>query len=92
MNVSPDASTVSTYNPAAMIDTPPADRPRCRCGHDRDHFMVSPVAHYTFLGWVLVITGISAPITHMDFRCRQCDQILETITDRQVMEEYRYRA
>ncbi len=71
----------------------PADeRPRCRCGHDRDHYMVSPVAHYTFVGWCLVIFGISAPMTHMEFRCRQCDQVIESTTDREVMESYRHRA
>ena len=67
-------------------------RPRCRCGHHRDHFMVSPVAHYTFFGWFLVILGISAPMTYMDFQCRECDQVIETTTDAEVMEGYRYRA
>jgi len=68
------------------------DLPTCSCGHDRDHYMVSPVPTYTFLGWFLVVLGISAPMTKMEFRCRTCDQVIETTTDVAIMEQYRHRA
>jgi hypothetical protein len=71
---------------------PTDDKPRCRCGHDRDHYMVSPVPSYSFLGWFLVVVGISAPMQKMDFVCRTCGQTIETTTDEKLMESYRHRA
>jgi hypothetical protein len=85
----PDPAPPTPDGPADAAAAGPA---RCRCGHDRDHYMVSPVPSYTFLGWCLVILGISAPMTQMVFRCRTCDQVIETTTDVETMESYRHRA
>jgi hypothetical protein len=55
--------------------------PRCRCGHDRNHPLVSPSAQYTFTGWFLTMVGISARPTSIKFICRRCDQVVDTTTD-----------
>lgn len=66
-----------------------AERPRCRCGHDRHHPMVSADPHYSGIGWAAILTGISAPAKSMAFKCRVCDQIIETITDPEEIKKVR---
>ncbi len=70
----------SPESPAEAKDTKKA-RPRCKCGHDRNHPLVSPSAQYTTMGWFLVLVGISARPTSIKFLCRRCEQVVETTTD-----------
>ena len=54
----------------------------CRCGHGRDHYMVSPEPKHSGLGsfWV-VLMGVSAAPYKVEFRCRVCKQVFDQITD-----------
>lgn len=60
---------------------PKASPKRCPCGYDRTHPMVSPKADYTFLGWCLIMIGISAKPTSISFVCRRCDTVVDRTTD-----------
>jgi hypothetical protein len=62
---------------------------RCKCGHHRQHHLVSPSGEYTFGGWCLILFGISARPTAVRFECRQCGTIVERSTDPVVISETR---
>ncbi|NUP10025.1 MAG: hypothetical protein HOW73_28585 [Polyangiaceae bacterium] len=62
---------------------------RCPCGHEKGHVMVSPAAEYTFGGWCLILVGISARPTAINFTCRRCGTRLDRTTDRQEISETR---
>ncbi|MBK6512692.1 MAG: hypothetical protein IPG04_00900 [Polyangiaceae bacterium] len=51
--------------------------------------MVSPSAEYTFGGWCLILIGISATPTAVNYVCRRCGQKLERITDPKEIAETR---
>ena len=53
----------------------------CRCGHTRDHHMVSPEYDHTPLGWFLLLFGISARPIRIKYRCRRCEQTFDQTTD-----------
>lgn len=55
--------------------------PRCGCGHDRTHTMVSPSAEYTMLGWAFILVGVSWEPTAISFVCRTCNQVVERVVD-----------
>lgn len=61
-----------------MVDTVTSERPRCSCGHDRNHHMVSPDPVYTLTGsfWVAVF-GVSTKPIRIKFRCRRCNETFE---------------
>jgi hypothetical protein len=59
----------------------------CKCGHDRNHPMVSPVAEYTRLGWALILIGISAEPIAIRYKCRRCETTLERTTDKKTIAE-----
>ncbi|HTJ82284.1 MAG TPA: hypothetical protein VL400_11235, partial [Polyangiaceae bacterium] len=61
--------------------------PKCKCGHDKTHPMVSPAGEYTTMGWVLILIGISAEPTAIKYVCRRCEGILERTTDKKVIAE-----
>jgi hypothetical protein len=56
--------------------------PRCSCGHDRRHHMVSPEPTYTGWGkfWVMFMGVSSIPI-RLDFRCRVCGEVFDSTVD-----------
>jgi hypothetical protein len=59
--------------------------PRCACGHDRNHFMVSAENHYTFLGTCVLMLGISVEPVKVTYQCRKCWQVFDQTTDPIVM-------
>jgi hypothetical protein len=61
----------------------------CRCGNDRDHYMVSPVPTYTAWGtfWVTLMGVSSVPI-RIDFHCRVCKENFEFITEPDELKKY----
>lgn len=63
--------------------------PRCPCGHDRNHVMVSANQEHGFGGWVLVLIGISAPPRAVNFTCRECGTVIERTKDPKRMKEIR---
>lgn len=72
----------------AQIDKEPADAESahdagktCRCGHDRDHYMVTVDKEYSAGGWFTVLFGISTVPSKVKFRCTLCGDVLDEITD-----------
>lgn len=55
--------------------------PRCRCGHDRTHYMVSAEPKYGFWQMIVVIMGISQQPRRIEYRCRRCDQVFDATED-----------
>lgn len=51
--------------------------------------MVSASGEYTFLGWCLILFGISARPRAIRFTCRRCDQVIVRATDEQTITETR---
>jgi hypothetical protein len=54
----------------------------CACGHDRRHYLVSPVPTYT--GWAkfwVIFMGVSTKPSRVDFQCRQCHQTFDFTED-----------
>lgn len=56
--------------------------PTCFCGHDRHHYMVSPVPTYTRWGtfWVIFV-GVSTVPIRVDFQCRVCNATFDFTED-----------
>ena len=80
--------------PAAS--TEPGPRPparstlrKCKCGHDREHPLVSASGEYSFGGWFLILLGISAEPKAILHQCRRCDQVIARSTDPKVIKETR---
>ncbi len=65
------------------------DSPRCSCGHDRHHHLVSQERSYTSWGgfWVMVM-GVSASPIRIDFRCRRCKEKFDFITNPKELKRY----
>lgn len=61
----------------------------CRCGHDRTSHMVSPSGEYTFLGWCLILVGISANPTAIRWSCRRCQEQVYRTTDPEIIKRTR---
>ncbi len=53
----------------------------CRCGHDRDHTMVSPEPEYGVLGYVRLMMGGTPTPSRVRFRCRSCNQVFDESVD-----------
>ena len=47
--------------------------------------MVSADPQYSGVGWFLVLVGISATPHTVRFVCRRCEEVLETVTDRDAL-------
>lgn len=57
------------------------DEPKCKCGYDRHHTMVSAEPHYDVRGWFWLIMGATPTPVKISFKCRRCDQVIEETTD-----------
>ena len=78
--------------PPPRPDVPPPARGlrgTCSCGHDFEHYMVSANNDYTFWGWVLVWTGVSATPKRVRFRCRDCGETFAETDDPELCKRYR---
>lgn len=71
---------------AASPPPKPAKIKACRCGHDRNHHMVSAEGEYTFSGYLRLFFGISARPTRINYRCRRCDQVFDTTTNPKILD------
>ena len=47
--------------------------------------MVAATAEYTFTGWCLILIGISAKPTAIQFTCRSCETRIDRTTDPEVI-------
>lgn len=70
------------------MDTPEKPRKTCRCGYSRGHHMVSADPEYTPWGWVRLVVGISTRPTKIKYRCRRCDEVVESTTDATDLDSY----
>lgn len=61
--------------------------PRCRCGHDRRHHLVSTSFDYSFGGWCLSLIGISARPRAIRYVCRRCEQVFDKTTDPKTIDQ-----
>ncbi|MGZ3451969.1 MAG: hypothetical protein ACXWUG_07520 [Polyangiales bacterium] len=62
--------------------------PRCSCGHDRHHYMVTPSAVHGLGGWLRVFIGISTRPKEIRYQCRRCDEVIEKTTDAEELDRY----
>lgn len=79
----------ATEQPASESTTKREPRATCSCGHDFAHYMVSPDNDYTFWGWVLVWTGVSAQPRKVRFKCRDCGETFAETEDPVLCSRYR---
>lgn len=81
--------------PIATAAAPSASRtqalPTCSCGHDRNHPHVVPKRFYGLRGALPFFSGATGTPTRIEFRCRDCGEVVEDTTDREVMRQFRYR-
>jgi hypothetical protein len=68
---------------------PPAQRPTCRCGHDRYHHHVRPDLKHGVWAWLAFFNGISATPKEIAFRCSRCGETFETTRDARVLRAFR---
>ncbi len=66
----------------------PSEPARCECGHDRDHFMVSPEPQYSGLDWFWVLFGITTVPREIQFRCRRCKVCFDRTQDERIMKRF----
>jgi hypothetical protein len=62
----------------------------CRCGHGRDHPMVSSKNDYTLWGWFWLYFGVTVMPKCVRFVCTLCGEELARTTDPKEMEKYRF--
>jgi hypothetical protein len=56
--------------------------PRCKCGHDRTHLMVSAEGKYTLMGWFWVtVMGVTTRPWEVRYRCRACGEVFDSSRD-----------
>ncbi|MGZ3423378.1 MAG: hypothetical protein ACXWUG_00820 [Polyangiales bacterium] len=54
---------------------------KCRCGHGRDHYMVSAEPKYGLWKLFVVSMGISQRPESIEYRCRRCDEVFDVSDD-----------
>lgn len=68
--------------------TDPDQRPRCKCGHDRTHYMVTPDGKYSGMGWFWVLFGVTTRPVRIEYRCRRCGEVFDETTDPQELADH----
>lgn len=63
-----------------------SEEPRCPCGHDRNHYMVSPSPDHGVGGWFKLLIGISTRPTRITYVCRRCDTTIAETTAPEVLD------
>jgi len=75
-----------TEEQSATAPPTPNKGKTCRCGHGRNHHMVSAEGEYTFSGYLRLFFGISARPTRIKYRCRRCDKVFDSTTDPKILD------
>ncbi|MCI0449618.1 MAG: hypothetical protein L0Y79_07510 [Chlorobi bacterium] len=64
----------------------------CKCGFKKGDRMITAKTRYTKGGYFWLSMGFSAKPTEVVFQCQQCGEIVDTSTDEEVIEKYRYNS
>ena len=67
------------------ILTDQADK-QCRCGHSREHRMVSLQAKYSFWNMVWLLFGASVTPRGISWVCRLCSEVIDKTDDPEQIE------
>ena len=65
---------------------------KCKCGFKIGDTMVVPKTRYNKKGLFWLSMGYSAKPIEVVFQCQQCGEIIETSTDEEIIEKYRYNS
>jgi hypothetical protein len=60
----------------------------CRCGHDRNHKMVTAESVHGPLGYLRLMIGGTPVPKRVKFRCRTCGEIFEESSDYDVCRQF----
>lgn len=71
-----------------MNEPTTGDQPRCKCGYDRTHYMVTPDGKYSGMGWFWVLFGVTTRPTRIEYKCRRCGQFFDETTDPQDLDNH----
>ena len=63
---------------------------RCQCGHDKTHPAVRPTKRYGWWGQMALIMGFTSRPARIDWVCSTCGTALDSITDPETLERFRY--
>ena len=69
-----------------------SENPTCKCGHTKNHPMVSVKTKYNKSGWLVLSLAFSAKPTKIIYQCQKCGEIIETSNDPELLEKYRYNS
>lgn len=65
---------------------------KCKCGYILDDPMIVPKTKYNKKGYFWLSMGYSAKPIEVVFQCQNCGEILNSSTDEEVIEKYRYNS
>ena len=71
-----------------MADIP--DKSVCSCGNNKNSPMVSVKTRYGTWGLFLLSLAFSAKPIEIVYQCQICGEILDTSTDEELIDKYRY--
>lgn len=61
---------------------------KCTCGVNIEDENVEIKMDYTLMGWFWWSMGATAIPKEITFRCKCCDKIFETLTDKEIIKYY----
>lgn len=65
---------------------------KCKCGNSLGDPMIIPKTRYNKKGYFWLSMGYSAKPIEVIFQCQNCGEILDSSTDEEVIEKYRYNS
>jgi hypothetical protein len=65
---------------------------KCKCGNSLGDPMIVPKTKYNKKGYFWLSMGYSAKPIEVVFQCQNCGEILDSSTDEEVIEKYRYNS
>jgi hypothetical protein len=67
-----------------------ASTARCQCGYDKNNPHVRPFRRYGIWGAMALNMGFTPRPKRIDWVCTTCGTVIESITDPETLERYRY--
>ncbi|HWA05747.1 MAG TPA: hypothetical protein VG961_04295 [Ignavibacteria bacterium] len=65
---------------------------KCKCGNSLGDPMIIPKTRYNKKGYFWLSMGYSAKPIEVIFQCQNCGEILDSSTDEETIEKYRYNS